>query len=123
MTAIATMMAQQLGLPAVNLHKTGPLISQLWMGGGPIKLDSIFLRGRFPLLHPFAFSVISRYWEKGIIIFSCVSIDAPRCSRWFKTHGYAESPGKVSTLKTKTKMPEHEKRSCKVGRLAAVGEK
>lgn len=65
MTAITTMMAQQLGLPAVSLHKTGPLISQLWMGEGPIKLDSIFLRGRSPLLHAFALSVISGYWEKG----------------------------------------------------------
>lgn len=61
--------------------------------------------------------------EKAIIIFSCVPIDEPRFSRWFNTHGYAESPSKVSTLKTKTTMPEHEKWSYKVGRLAAVGEK
>lgn len=61
--------------------------------------------------------------EKAIIIFSRVPIDEPRFSRWFNTHGYAESPGKVSTLKTKTTMPEHEKWSYKVGRLAAVGEK
>lgn len=65
MTAITTMMAQQLELPAVSLHKTGPLISQLWMGAGPIKLYSIFLRGRSPLLHPFALSIISGNWEKG----------------------------------------------------------
>lgn len=61
--------------------------------------------------------------KRAIIIFSCVPIHEPRFSRWFKTHGYAESPGKVNTLKTKTKTPEHEKWSCKVARWAAVGEK
>lgn len=34
-------------------------------GAGPIKLYSIFLRGRSPLLHPFALSIISGNWEKG----------------------------------------------------------
>lgn len=65
MTAILTILAQQLGLPAVSVHKTGPLISRLWMGAGPIKLYSIFLRGRSPLLHPFALLAISEYWGKG----------------------------------------------------------
>lgn len=34
-------------------------------GAGPIKLYSIFLRGRSPLLHPFALLAISEYWGKG----------------------------------------------------------